>query len=104
MAAVIRDEDGAILAASGHIQEARSALVAENNRVTAEINGWSATWRGQGANSFKAFKDAWDARFKKLMASLDELESKLKTTSNEFQASDSDIGKDFEKLSGNIPS
>lgn len=102
MAGMVQDEEGAIMAIRNYVEGARSELVAENNRIVGQIDGWRGKWQGQGSNSFETFKSTWTDRFTQLMATLSEFEGSLQTTSSTFQSTDSDAGSKFSNLTGNV--
>lgn len=102
MAGMVQDEDGAIIAIRNYIETARADLRAENSRIVGQIDGWRPNWQGEGSNSFESFKLAWNDRFATLLATLDQFEQSLTTTSTGFESTDSDAGSQFTSLTGNV--
>lgn len=99
---MIQDEDGAILAIRNYIENARTALRTENDRITGQIEGWRPNWQGEGATSFQAFRNTWNERFAAMLATLDQFEQSLTTTNTSFQNTDSESGSKFAGLTGSI--
>lgn len=102
MAPMVQDEDGAILAIRNYIQNARTALRVENDRITGQIDSWRPNWQGEGAISFQTFRNTWNERFQAMLGTLDQFEQSLTSTSTSFESTDSESGSKFAGLTGSI--
>lgn len=98
----IQNEEGAILAIRGYLQNAREQLSGENTRVKGQIQSWSADWEGESSKAFRGFTDAWDVKFQELIGFMNEFEASLTHVDSTFTQSDDTGGTKFHGLGSTL--
>ncbi len=98
MAGHVIANEGALLDGAKRVQEARQDLTSRLNTLQSELGVLQSAWTGVAATAFQTLNARWDEEAKKLVAALDDFESQLVGSHQDYQATETEQQRTFNSL------